>query len=282
MARINVENGLWGDKRFVDLCIKMQDADKALGGLVRAWMLAQKWYLRPDKGIPDTEWKKQGIPEAIIEVGLAKRSGDFVFVLGADEQFAWLTQRVEAGRKGGIAKRENHNTITESSDNSEGLATAKRPLSDAKPPISLLLSPSSFLPSHNSKDLKPCQKKISDTGQDLKKLEAGKNAQLLIQHYCEEYKKRHRGTPAIHGKTVGLVTSILKSVSLEKAKDMVTVFFQIKDPWFQKTKHRFDVFYQNFEQIGAALDAGKPLQDTTSLDEWFAEMKSKEHGHDAR
>lgn len=104
MARINVEDTLYQDRRFFELMMRLKDMDKALGCLVRAWVLAQKWYLKPEKGIPIGEWETQQIPNEIIEVGLADRVDGYVFIRGADAQFAWLTQRVEAGRNGGIAR----------------------------------------------------------------------------------------------------------------------------------------------------------------------------------
>jgi hypothetical protein len=107
VARINIEDSVFRDIRFTKLMMKMTSFDEALGAMVRSWILAQKWYLTPEKMIPAEEWSKQLLPEAIIEVGLAERVGDHIRVRGADEQFAWLLQRVEAGRRGGIKSGKN-------------------------------------------------------------------------------------------------------------------------------------------------------------------------------
>lgn len=126
MARINIEDSIYKDIRFISLVSKLGDLDRALGALVRAWSLAQKWYVTPDRTIPDEEWKKNLLPEEIINVGLAQRVGSRIRVMGSDEQFAWLQQRIDAGRKG-------------------GQATAKRSVSDrlaVEQPLSLPLSPS--------------------------------------------------------------------------------------------------------------------------------------------
>lgn len=114
MARINIEDSIYKDRRFYDLLLKMGDIDKTYGVLVRTWLVAQKWYLKPERMIPATEWAKQLITEAVIEVGFAERVGDFVRVCGADEQFAWLVQRVEAGKKGGLTRRGIRLSVEES------------------------------------------------------------------------------------------------------------------------------------------------------------------------
>lgn len=113
MARINIEDSLYRDGRFINLFLKLKSMETAIGALVRVWSVAQKWYLIDDGMIPFDEWTKQGLNDLVIEVHLAERVGDFVRVCGADEQFAWLKQKVEAGRKGGIARKNKTMTIQE-------------------------------------------------------------------------------------------------------------------------------------------------------------------------
>lgn len=103
MARINIEDSIYRDGRFGELMIKCGSLDMAIGKLVRAWSLAQKWYLKNDRMIPISEWDKQRMDYLIIEVGLADKIGNFIRMRGADEQFKWLLQRSDAGRRGGQA-----------------------------------------------------------------------------------------------------------------------------------------------------------------------------------
>lgn len=100
---------------------------------------------------------------------------------------------------------------------------------------------------------------------------------VLIAHYCEAYKARYGGNPVITGKTAGQAKTLLKSVSLARAKDLVSVYLQLDDEWFCRIKHRFSDFILNLEQLGAALEAGKPLKEMTSLDKWARE-KEREDG----
>lgn len=100
MARINIEDSLFKDARFLDLMIKTGNRDMALGMVVRAFMVAQSHFLTTDNDrlIPIEDWKKQGCSDLLIEVGLAEIRGKNVYVSGSEKQFAWLIQRQNAGK----------------------------------------------------------------------------------------------------------------------------------------------------------------------------------------
>lgn len=118
VARINIEDSLYQEQGWFDLLIATKSADTALGALVRAFTVAQKywvpekpkgmaveqWLQNCRKGIPLSEWKKQRLNDAIIEVGLAKLKDDAVFVAGSEKQFQWLFTKYENGNKGGRPK----------------------------------------------------------------------------------------------------------------------------------------------------------------------------------
>lgn len=144
----------------------MKDVDRALGTLVRAWSIAQKWYIIGNRMIPEAEWAKQGIDELIFEVGLAERIDGHVRIAGSDEQFHWLLQRVEAGRKGGHAKASGR------------LAGAKRELAGAKP-LSLSLSQDSNTP------LPPTRPRVRDHFGD--RMKAGVGEQEVRARVLDKY-----------------------------------------------------------------------------------------------
>jgi hypothetical protein len=113
MARINIEDSLFRDGRFLDLIIKAGDKDKALGMLVRAFIVAQAHYLTDvsecladasARLIPLNDWKKQGCSDLLIEVGLAEQRGSYIYVSGSERQFKWLIQKQKAGQKGGLSR----------------------------------------------------------------------------------------------------------------------------------------------------------------------------------
>lgn len=126
MARINIEDSLFKDGSFIDLAIKLQSKTMALGAVMEAFMIAQKWYLDESNGrlIPVDQWAKFAHGAAIMECGLAEAREGGIYVRGSDEQFRWLVQRIDAGRKGGLAK---------SNKKDLSLAVAKRSLAVAKP-----------------------------------------------------------------------------------------------------------------------------------------------------
>jgi hypothetical protein len=99
MARINIEDSIYKDIRFTKLLLKCGSLDSALGALLRAWSLAQRYYLTETRMIPISEWNRQEINNAIIDVGLAEKIGEFIRICGADNQFSWLLQKSEAGKK---------------------------------------------------------------------------------------------------------------------------------------------------------------------------------------
>jgi hypothetical protein len=103
LARINVEDSLFKDNRFIKLSGRSGGLAQALGAVVQAWIIAQPYWLAHRRGIPKPVWKQQDLCDAIIEVGLAEDQGDFVYMRGSKDQFHWLTEAQEAGKRGGDA-----------------------------------------------------------------------------------------------------------------------------------------------------------------------------------
>ena len=110
MARINIDDAIYRDDSFIKLILKVQSKRIALGMIVEAFSLAQKFYLKPesDRLIPFDEWKRNGIADELLEVGLAEVRETGIYVRGSSEQFDWLVVRAEAGRKGGKKTQENN------------------------------------------------------------------------------------------------------------------------------------------------------------------------------
>jgi hypothetical protein len=100
MARVNVEDSIFIDGRFMNLVLKLGSPDTAIGALVRAWRLAQEYFLRDDTHgkIPLKVWKQQGMNDTLFDVGLARTENDLVYVSGSETQFAWLNQKSDAGK----------------------------------------------------------------------------------------------------------------------------------------------------------------------------------------
>ena len=122
MARLNIEDSIYKDIRFIELIVKMGSVDAALGILVRSWALAQKWYLKGSGNIPIDEWNKQKLNDAILTVGLASIVDEkWVHVAGKEEQFKWLKQCSDAGKRSALSKS---TTVVGSLSNLEGSSTS--------------------------------------------------------------------------------------------------------------------------------------------------------------
>lgn len=110
MARINIEDELFKDSRFFELALKLGSKTLALGALVEAFIVGQKHYADEtnDRLIPFDDWKKQGLCDAIIDVGLAIKKEKGIYICGAESQFKWYAQRIEASKKGGQRMRQKY------------------------------------------------------------------------------------------------------------------------------------------------------------------------------
>lgn len=185
VARLNIEDALFKDTRFFDLAIKLGSVESAMGSLVIAWMLAQKWFLKSDDGgIPLDEWKKQKIKNEIIEAGLADLKGASVYLRGSQEQFAWLRACSDAGKKSHPHKDQNLKQNSEGSPKGvEGMPKGRDPLSSS----SLLssLSPTQSLTLKSTRT----SRKRSDPGTD-KTL-----GSRIFESYSEAYLKRYSKEP---------------------------------------------------------------------------------------
>jgi hypothetical protein len=109
MPRINIEDKLWGEERFQDLLIKVQNRHVAKGMILEAILLAQRYWCSvtsPRQCIPVDEFNKLGL-KPLLEVNLAKITDTGIYLCGSEDHFSWWFQRVEAGRSGGIAKSSN-------------------------------------------------------------------------------------------------------------------------------------------------------------------------------
>lgn len=103
MARINVEDDLFGDFRFEELASRLGDLEKAIGKMVRLWKVAQKYWVDNKSLIPHEIFEK-GPWETVLEVGLAEKRETGYYVSGSERQFAWIFQKATAGKKSAEAR----------------------------------------------------------------------------------------------------------------------------------------------------------------------------------
>lgn len=122
MARVNIEESIFSDARFIQLCVSRGGLEQALGSLVMVWIEAQKHYLTHGE-IPNESWIKQRLCEDVVTCGLAERSLTGIRVKGQDEQFGWLRQTHAAGKRSAQSRMTKHGTakpIRRTNDNGNG------------------------------------------------------------------------------------------------------------------------------------------------------------------
>lgn len=256
MARINIEDEIYKDMRFIQLMQKLGSVDAALGALVRAWSLAQKYFLstETDRLIPLFEWKRQMIPDSIIDVGLAERREQGIYICGAEKQFAWLIQRQDAGKKGGRPKSEPEENITTVITEETGrLTTESDRLSDESGAKRLEPSYSYSSSFSSSEEL------------NLKNLKANSRAKrapppgmgLFIATYAKAFEARWKSRPDLRGKVQGQIKTFLADTPIERACELIQVYCQMEEPWFVTKCHDFGTFLENIGKVNIALDTGQ-------------------------
>ena len=229
--------------------IKLGVEDRALGALVRAWMLAQKWFATPERMIPVGEWEKQGCSDALIEVGLAKRKGEKIWICGAEEQFSWMTKAIEAGKKGGLKTQEKR---------------LKQPLSNPQAGVkgfepSLLLAPSSLLPAPGSllesqssntvpaesddspHPIDPNEPDELQSQSKPKKQKAPAPTTALWEAYADEYSIRYGAEPVRNAKVNSQLKQILQSLGADESPQVLRHYVRSNNGWYAQNGRKFSV-----------------------------------------
>lgn len=110
MARLNLDDELFGDERFKLLVTVLGDEEKAIGKMVRLFRIGQI-YWRKNKLIPEHIFMKSGF-ECTLDVELAQKRQDGVYVCGAEKRWNWLLDLEEkasaAGKASAAARREKY------------------------------------------------------------------------------------------------------------------------------------------------------------------------------
>lgn len=255
MARINVEDILWSDTRFMRLCIAMKDEARAIGYMVLAWKLAQKHWCPEKSPIPKADFVKNHLPIELIECGLAIETEQGVKMCGSEQHFAWWFQRSEAGKRSASSRKEEHGS---SQPNSNGRSTA---VDGTSTPLRTSISSSSSSSSSNSKTLinnreTPPEKLPEKTASPPAVKTAGQNVHFLLGVYIKAYQDRFGVRPDDSGKTRGILQRLNKDYHTDKLADMIQVFCQMNDTWFETKQFDLVTFENNLNKVLYALGKG--------------------------
>lgn len=240
MARINIEDSIFKDARFYRLVAKLGSIDAALGSMVRAWMLAQKWYTSPSKKIPKPEWDKQDLPLALLDVCLAKLEDGMIYVCGSDEQFKWIEKRAAAGKKGGEAKARNH---------------SEKPLAKPRKAKQTLASYSSSSSFSFSNSIKHSEAKASV--ETTPENEIGNEHSRSIAAFVSTWKNRYDSKYPLTGKDIGIIKSLVKSLGEKRLGEIIAAYFKMPDAWITSKRHDLATLNANLSKIAAFADTGE-------------------------
>lgn len=256
LARINIEPSLYTDPhgRFMRLVVlENGDRFRAKGMMVTAWELGQIWYTKsPHRTIPIAEWDKAGIPETVIEVGLAKRTEHGVRVSGADEQFQWLLGCIESGRKGGKAKSRNHRE--------KPLGSSRVRLGSSgetyPPPLTLPLSPPLPLsPSSNSNSKKEELRVTTGSAKaDTHRRPISASTWLAYQ---EAYKNRYGVDPVRNATVNAQLANFVKRLGEEEAPLVAAYYVNHNKAFYVEQRHPVGMLLRDAEGLRTQWLSGK-------------------------
>lgn len=240
MARINIEDSLWEDERFLDLVSKVGNVASAVGAVVLAFKLAQRFWVPDERPIPSVRFRSIPFSSDLISTGLARESDDgaFIHVSGSKDQFSWLTQRSKAGRENKGKKRERK---------LNGTKRNKTELNGSNPP-SPSLTPS--LP------LSPVFSEGENSFPDVKN-----PIGFFIGRYVNAYQKKfgQDARPDLRGKVQGQIKRFVSETPLDRAVALIEQYLEMNDYWFTTKAYDFGTFVENLSKVGLALDTGKRI-----------------------
>lgn len=128
MARINIEDELRGDPRFTLLCT-MVPRHIAFGVIICFWELGQSYWKRQKTLIPNELASLLPHIAELKSVGFAVERENGVYCSGAEDRWAFLLAKSEAGKAGGKAsaqaRKEKYGSSIPSNASNQNRSTAE-------------------------------------------------------------------------------------------------------------------------------------------------------------
>jgi hypothetical protein len=249
MARITFDDDVESKKEFWKL-LPLVGGNRlvALGLLVVFFRLAQQAY--GHRRVLTRDELLEAELECMIESGWAIPEGDGFMAKGAESRFGWYRQKVDAGKSRGLAERDEHGHFLPNDPAAhQRLTSGSQRNSIPHQPLVLAPAPAKKNKEHSvgrEVATRPPPSEPSGAGQ-------------FIATYVKAWQQRfgEKTRPALHGRTQGQIKALLKSVPLERACELIQVYFQMDEPWFKTKGYDFGSFIENLDKVGLALDTGQ-------------------------
>lgn len=240
MARINIDDSLFNDPRFMDL-VQRLGPEVAIGSLVLAYKCAQRFWVPRLLPIPSDQFRLSKLRQEIIEVGLAEiRENGSVYIKGTEEQFAWLIQRSKAGRenKGKSVKRKR----TEPNGTERNRSSYSSSYSS---------SSSSSVSSSNSAI-------AAQSTQAAPDLSPEDRLRGVVAVWCSEYKRRYGVQYRVTGKDIGILKRLLGGIgSPDTLCRIIVAYLGMADSWFINKRHDVATLEANLAKVSEYEQSGQ-------------------------
>lgn len=252
MARINIEDSLFKDGRFTNLCIKLGSRRLAIGAIVEAWILAQS-HVSPENPsgiLPAAEWQLHEIAPEILQCKLAKElENGMIEISGGKESFSWLVQKQEAAKKGGDAKAlKAKNTMPIGSR-----VAAERLPGEAEICPPTLIPPLSLTPilsSSSSSQVAKVKPNPEDSEQN----------KLIKQEYINAYRSRYGVDPSTSGAAFNSqVSNLRKKLGVEESIKVVRFYLTHNKSFYLSNTHSFKYCLSDAETLRTQMLRGQAI-----------------------
>lgn len=267
MARMNLEDQFWLD--VMDIINQVGDQDKAIGNAIRFLKFAQEKH-KQGKLVSEEDFKAKGFSEALIPI-FAKRTPSGIQANGADKHFAWLNQKIEAGRAGGKKsaqrKRDSKGRLLKKEDTSSKIHQAKP--NGHQPSISI----SSSISSSNSTSQDSFAGVIENDDPPPRELvspDGSSPTAITWRSYKAAYERRWGNAPPWNAKTAGQLKSFVARIPSQDAPTVAEFYLTHNDRYYVKAMHPVGLLLRDAEKLYTEWKTNRKVTDQ--------EAKSAESG----
>lgn len=86
---------------------------------------------------------------------------------------------------------------------------------------------------------------------------ADSKAQALIAHYCQCFKLLHKVNPSVSKSDSGVLINLFGEMGSEKAKDLISAYFEMPDAYVKKSKHPIKLLSYKINEVLVFAETGK-------------------------
>lgn len=242
MARINIEECWWIDPRRSKLIRLLGSESTADGEAVKMWRLAQEYWKNGRGFVPKEIFESLEVSSKLIEAGLAKLEGDFVYVKGSSQHLDWVYDQKAKQSAGGKKSAETRK---------RKFGSAQPPKKPAKPRSKIEVE-SKLLEVSGSGSL-------SGSGSDSEIPVSSKQtkAGAFIVGYKNRFFFAYGSKANVEGKDAGIAKRVAERLSFEEIEIYLEAFFQMPDAELKKKKHPVFLFENKINEIAVFAQSGE-------------------------